>query len=294
MPPQRRPNRRYRDGGTVVEGFLKRTILGAVAAIVLTTMPAAGEPPRLAQAAPDVLPPHEVLTIVRSTGLSPLDRPTRRGMTYVLRAIGAGGQEMRVTVDARFGDIMAVTPVASASRAAPGVPPGPLGPYEPIDRDGYLGPQARPAPGAYRSLPPTIYDDDDDVIYAPRSGAPIPPAPIPGAQMPRTQAAVPPRVPSAVPPPGDVSLGAPHVITAPEPGEGGLLPPPPERFPQRAAPPPAAKPAPAPKRAAAATPAQPPLPKPRPTAVAPAPQPAALPAPPAAPVQKPDDNSVPH
>jgi hypothetical protein len=48
-----------------------------------------------------------------------------------------------------------------------------------------------------------------------------------------------------------------------EPGpQDGMLPPPPERFPQRALPP-AAKPAP-PKRAAAAPPKQAPLPKPRP------------------------------
>ncbi|MGA7486586.1 MAG: hypothetical protein WBW74_06555, partial [Xanthobacteraceae bacterium] len=32
------------------------------------------------------LPPHEVLTIVRSTGLEPLGRPLRQGPVYVLQA----------------------------------------------------------------------------------------------------------------------------------------------------------------------------------------------------------------
>ena len=56
---------------------------------------------------PAVLPPYEVTTILRSAGLNPLHEPIRRGMTYVVRAVGASGVEMRVTVDARYGDIMA-------------------------------------------------------------------------------------------------------------------------------------------------------------------------------------------
>ena len=74
----------------------------------------------------------------------------------------------------------------------------------------------------------------------------------------------------------------PHVITA-DPDRSGMLPPPPERFPQRAAP--AAQPKPV-KRAAAAPPQQAPLPKPKPAAkpdASPAPQLVPQPARPAAP-----------
>ena len=67
------------------------------------------------------------------------------------------------------------------------------------------------------------------------------------------------------------SLSEPNVITA-DPDRSGTLPPPPERFPQRAAP---AAPKPM-KRTAAAPPKQAPLPKPKPAAKADAP-PAAAP-----------------
>jgi hypothetical protein len=122
--------------------------------------------------------------------------------------------------------------VVSASpvvAAAPGVP----GPYERID-----GPNPR---AGY--IPPGAPDDDDDDME--------PPAMIP----PRNQSAA---IPASPPP----------VIMGDERAEPGMLPPPPERFPQRAAPAkPAARPAPV-TRAAAALPAAPPLPKPRPAAEA--------------------------
>jgi hypothetical protein len=69
----------------------------------------------------------------------------------------------------------------------------------------------------------------------------------------------------------------PNVIRA-DPDRSGMLPPPPERFPQRAAPPAQPKPV---KRAAAAPPKQAPLPKPKPAATSDV-------APPAAPQAAPD------
>ena len=57
------------------------------------------------------LPPHEVVTIVRSARMQPLHRPMRHGPTYVLRAIDPNGQEVRVIVDARLGRILQVVPV---------------------------------------------------------------------------------------------------------------------------------------------------------------------------------------
>jgi hypothetical protein len=267
----------------LVEGSVvkPRIFYAAVTVLVVAvTAPAMAEPMRMAQGAPDVLPTHEIVTIVRSTGLTPLDRPLRRGTTYVLRAVGANGREMRVVVDARYGDILSVTPTVSASRApAPDVR---MGPYEPIGPGGYLAPE-RPARGVYQSGPPIDDDDDDEpMLYRPR-----PSAPVPGAQT------------RATPGDGDrPAMREPHVIMAPEPGENGLLPPPPERFPQRAAPPgvktapvkPAAKPA-AVKRAAAS----PPLPKPRPNAAAnskPAAETDASPLPPPIPESKPADDAA--
>ena len=51
------------------------------------------------------MPPHEILTIVRSTGMKPVSRPIRRGPVYVLRALDRAGEEVRVIVDARRGPL---------------------------------------------------------------------------------------------------------------------------------------------------------------------------------------------
>ena len=154
-------------------------------AAVLTLMGAATH--AFAQAgAADVLPPHEIVTIVRSAGLNPIEQPIRRGNTHVFRALGTGNQPMRVTVDARYGDVMSVAPVANAaSRVAPGMTPGMnLGPYERVDRDDDdAGSMTLPPPGIYGSRPPpiggAIDDDDDTIVYAPG----VPPAP-PGVVSP--------------------------------------------------------------------------------------------------------------
>ena len=87
-------------------------------------------------------------------------------------------------------------------------------------------------------------------------------------------------------------LSDPNVITA-DPDRTGMLPPPPERFPQRAAP--AAPPKPV-KRAAAVPPKQAPLPKPKP-ATAPVEMPPATPphaAPEPAPQSPPASEETPH
>jgi hypothetical protein len=259
----------------------KRIFFGALASLTLLISPAAAEPQRLAQGfAPDVLPPYEIMTIVRSTGLRPLDRPLRRGPTYVLHAVGGGGRELRVVVDARFGDILSVRPVATAWRGPSGLT---YGPYERVP------PRYVQPPGVYGNAPP----DDDELptsIYGPRPRATLPP--------PRVSA-VPPDDPIAAPRP-DRPIREPRVIPAmPEAELNGPLPPPPERFQRRAPPPAMAKPAP---RRAAAIEAKPPLPKPRPevkaappeTKAAP-PEVDASPMPPLLPEQsKPADEAVPH
>jgi hypothetical protein len=91
---------------------------------------------------PDVgpaLPPHEVITIVRSTGLEPLGRPVRRGPVYAIRAVDpAGGEELRVIVDAQVGNVIRMVPVVMP-RGVPVVrPPGRIA----MAPDAY-GPNAR-------------------------------------------------------------------------------------------------------------------------------------------------------
>ena len=275
-----------------------RVLYSAVAALLLT-LPAAAEPMLLAQGAPPAMvSPYEVLTIVRSTGLDPLDRPIRRGPNYVLHAIGRDGREVRVVVSARYGDIVAVTPMASASRLPPGAGPGlRMGPYERMAPEGYI--PAEPLPrDVYESGPPVVYEADPPILYAPRPPAAVPnPQPYPrgappyprGAQ-PLPPGAEPPPVITATPQDGydERPLSRPPGTVAPG-SDSGLLPPPPDRFQQRLAPP-AVKPAPV-KRAAAG-PSRPPLPKPRPEASAGKPESDAAPMPPAIPERKPDTPTI--
>ena len=98
------------------------------------------------------LPPHEIVTIVRSTGLEPLGSPVRQGPAYALRAVDPAGEEVRVIVDAQRGRIVKVIPLMAPRYAMPlmrppyGRPPRPIA----MVPEGY-GPYPRamvPPPGA--------------------------------------------------------------------------------------------------------------------------------------------------
>jgi len=136
------------------------------------TCPAAAQP---------VLPDHEVATIVRSMGLTPLSRPARRGATFVVRAGDDYGQQVTVTIDARVGRVLSVQRVAAAAARSPSgyVPvPGyvPMPPYPP---DPYGAPDEF-GPG----YPPPA--GEPQVIYGPGGYSAVarPPAPIPAAKPP--------------------------------------------------------------------------------------------------------------
>ena len=236
---------------------MKQQIAFAVLAALTLAAPAVAEPMRPVQsAAPGVLPPYEIMTIIRSTGFDPLDRAVRRGSHYVVHAIGNDGREVRVLVDARSGRIVSLTPVETASRLPPRTI---LEEDEPMPMPGYLPPGR---PGPYEMAPPAVYRGERRVIYEEEPPAIYPPAEVPMAPPPSRGTTLPSR---SAPPPARADAPAvsePQVITAIEPGRAGLLPPPPERFPNRA-PATAAKAKPV-KRAVAALPKQPPLPKPRP------------------------------
>ena len=235
----------------------------------------------MAQAMPAMLPAHEIATIVRSAGFDPISPAMRRGESYVLRATGP-----RWPGDARHGrcaprrhhvgDAGRGCRAWRTSRASGWVPTSRLPPHRLLSLP----------PGVYEAGPPVVYEGDRPVIYERRPLEPIPNAPPRNARAPRT------------PPIRTLPESSP-ASCAEERGDHGLLPPPPERFPQRAAPPPAPKPAakPAPvKRAAAAPPATPPLPKPRPATEAAKSAPAASPPADASspPEAKPDARSLPH
>jgi hypothetical protein len=210
------------------ERIVNKIIWGAVLAMVVSC---AGTPVVAAERAArsGLLPPHEIVTVVRSTGLVPLGRPTRRGNDYVLRARDEIGQQVRVVVDGRVGEVRSVVPVALGRRGRDADEP----PYPSIFESG---------PPVYdRRLPidsPPIIIEEDDAPPVYRRAAPpvVPPAIMPPpaereALPPSPQFLTTPRPPGAVP-------TAPPTAALPESEseENVLLPPPPPRFPQRVPP----------------------------------------------------------
>ena len=232
----------------------KSIVLGLV--LTVTALDLAASPVGAAERAAGVLPPHEILTIVRSAGLKPVGKPSRKGTTYLLSAIDDEGSKMRVVVDGRAGEVISVTPVAYGREFSP-MPPSVYDSGSPV---------YEAAPPVSRATAPIIIDEEPEPpVYrrAPPIPAAVPIAPptrelqqrevLPREVLPRE---VPPRdipernaviAPAPVPPEIITAPLAPPsaVMTAPPEGEDGeLLPPPPPRFPQRVNAVPAAKPKP--------------------------------------------------
>jgi hypothetical protein len=155
-----------------------------------------------------VLPPYEIMSIVRSTGLAPLTRPMRRGRYYVLVAVDRAGRQMRVVVDAQLGDIVNMRPAMAAATYGPeagrpevGRPSGlpgaatmPLGPTAPYG--------APPNGDVLAPMPPrSISNPTIANAASPNAAVPNPTTPnhhAPGAAPPPTHLAV---AEPALPPP---------------------------------------------------------------------------------------------
>jgi hypothetical protein len=153
-----------------------------------------------------VLPPYEILTIVRSTGLDPLSRPVRQGSTYVLRAIDPYGEEVRVVVGAQRGQILSVRPVVPV--AAPYAPPPTVYEYPSYGPPpGYVVPEYYGPDARYDPRPPAAIPR---VTTAPRDAGAVKPA---AKAAPAPKAAVATKNPAALPPapaaPSETSASAP-------------------------------------------------------------------------------------
>ncbi|MFH1345820.1 MAG: hypothetical protein ABIL01_32115 [Pseudomonadota bacterium] len=82
---------------------------------------------------PRLLPPHEVYTVLRDNGFSPLGIPRRRGPFYTISVIDRGGDDGRLVIDARDGRILRFRPAnrmgdnfddeLATSYGPPGPPP---------------------------------------------------------------------------------------------------------------------------------------------------------------------------
>ena len=60
--------------------------------------------------APALMPAHEVYNIIREAGFSPLGIPRQRGYVYTIAVIDRGGEDGRLVIDARSGQIIRFTP----------------------------------------------------------------------------------------------------------------------------------------------------------------------------------------
>ena len=65
---------------------------------------------------PALLPAHEVYNIIREAGFSPLGIPRQRGYVYTIAVIDRGGEDGRLVIDARNGQIIRFTPAWRTSQ----------------------------------------------------------------------------------------------------------------------------------------------------------------------------------
>jgi len=94
-------------------------------------------PPGAVAGLAPVMPPQEIGKILRAKGFAPQATPVRNGEAYQVRALDRYGRQVRLAIDARYGDILMVRPIAM-------VPPGAYGPRP-----------YGPPPGYYDDEPPT-------------------------------------------------------------------------------------------------------------------------------------------
>jgi hypothetical protein len=157
---------------------------------------------------PRLLPPMEVYTIVRESGLSPLGIPQQRGLVYTISVIDRGGDDGRLVIDARSGRIIRFVPayrMGDNFNADLGAAYGPVGPLPPPTNSSY-----RRAPRPPLPIP----------HVASRSRAPLPKAPPHAAQpeaAPAQQSAATakPAEPQASPPSSTVGAAKPSVQVMP-------------------------------------------------------------------------------
>jgi hypothetical protein len=159
---------------------------------------------------PSLLPPREVYTVVRESGLSPLGIPRQRGMFYVISVIDRRGDDGRLVIDARTGQIVRFVPAYRiGDNLNDGAPPtyAPAGAPPPVSN--LTGPPRPPAPvpKVASRMPPTV---PMPKVAPPRAAEVRPLAGKPAAGPAQQSAAVQTRPADTPPPP----QAAPPVVEA--------------------------------------------------------------------------------
>ncbi len=107
---------------------------------------------------PTLLPPREVYTVVRESGFSPLGVPHQRGMFYVIAVIDRNGDDGRLVIDARNGQIVRFVPAYRMGGHLYDDMPTPYAPAGPLPPIGNLSGPRPPAavPKVASRMPPTV------------------------------------------------------------------------------------------------------------------------------------------
>jgi hypothetical protein len=119
--------------------------------------PGYGQPYSPGYAPAALVPPHEVYTIIREAGFSPLGIPQQRGFIYTIAVIDRGGEDGRLVIDARSGRILRFVPAWQNGASYEGARNSAYGPPGPLPPTAHLGSGPRPPASvpkvASRSVP---------------------------------------------------------------------------------------------------------------------------------------------
>ena len=163
---------------------------------------------------PRLLPPHEVYTVLRDSGFSPLGIPVRRGFFYTISVIDRGGDDGRLVIDARTGRILRFLP---ANRMGDNFDDALTTTYGPPGSPPAVGPRSEPRPP--RAAPKVASRTPGVPVPKPRAGETRPLAATTPAVPPAQPAAVPPAQQSAAAKPADPQttgqIAAPAAAAAP-------------------------------------------------------------------------------
>lgn len=95
------------------------TLAAMIVAGGLLSGAARAQAPELGAPSIGILPPPDILASVTYLGLDPKGDPVQRGPYYVLHAFDRAGIELRLVVDAQFGDVLFMAPALNANLAPP-------------------------------------------------------------------------------------------------------------------------------------------------------------------------------
>lgn len=174
-----------------------------------------------------MLPPEQVVTVLRASGYSPLGRVTQRGWIYTIAALDRHGEDGRLIIDARTGQIMRFIPAQAVDErmmeayGPPGPPPTTYAGYE--NRRGSLL-DLRHAPRPPNAVPKTARRPAPKAATQTAQPSPGGTAPAPQAAAPAQQAAASSTEPAAAAKPVAAETTKPAAATVGAAGSSAAAP----------------------------------------------------------------------